>query len=69
MLYYALSLSYYSNTEAVLFVCLSQFHQDGPPQQADCLAPRWETALSVFPKDIAMRYRIGIQIEVLPPFR
>jgi len=23
------------------------------------LAPKWETALSVFPKDTAMRYRIG----------
>jgi len=23
-----------------------------------CLAPKWETALSVFPKDTASRYRI-----------
>jgi len=31
----------------------------GPPQRVDCLAPKWETALSVFPKNTATRYRIG----------
>jgi len=49
-------LSYHSNIEAVLFVCPSS---GWPPQREDCLPPRWETALSVFPKNIAMRYRIG----------
>jgi len=35
MLYYALCLSYHSNTEAVLFA----FRQAGPPQRVDYLAP------------------------------
>jgi len=29
--------------------CLHVFRQAGPPQRVDCLAPRWETALCVFP--------------------
>jgi len=33
--------------------CLHVFRQAGPPLRQDCLAPRWETALSVFPKDTA----------------
>jgi len=39
--------------------CLHVFRQIGPPQRVDCLAPKWETALSVFTKDTATRYRIG----------
>jgi len=39
--------------------CLHVFRQAGPSQRVDCLAPKWETALSVFPKDTATRYRIG----------
>jgi len=38
-------------------VCWSR--QARPPQRVDCLAPRWKTALSVFPKDTAAHYRIG----------
>jgi len=46
--------------------CLHVFRQagPGPPQRVDCLAPKWETALSVFPKDPATRYRIGSQTKV-----
>jgi len=29
---------------------LHAFRQAEPPQRVDCLAPKWETALSVFPK-------------------
>jgi len=32
------------------------------------LGPKVETAISVFPKEIAMRYRIESQTEVLQPF-
>jgi len=38
--------------------CLHDFRQAGPPQRVDCLALRWETALSVFPKEAATRYCI-----------
>jgi len=38
--------------------CFHVFCQAEPPHRVDCLAPRWETALSVFPKDTATRYRI-----------
>jgi len=62
---YALSLSYHSNTEAV---CLQVFRQAGPPQRIDCLASRWETALSVFPKDTATHYHIGDRSKVSQPF-
>jgi len=31
--------------------CLHVFRQAGPLQRVDCLAPKWETALSVFSKD------------------
>jgi len=48
--------------------CLHVFRQAVPPQRVDCLAPRWETALSVFPKDTATRYRIGSRIKVSQPF-
>jgi len=44
--------------------CLHVFRQVGPPQRVDCLAPRWETALSVFPKDTSTRYRIRSQSKV-----
>jgi len=54
------SLSYYSNTEAVLFACFLS----GPPQWVDCLVPRWEVVLSVFCKDTATCYRIGSRIKV-----
>jgi len=48
--------------------CLQVFHQAGPLQQVDYLAPRWETALSVFPKDTATCYHIRSRTEVLQPF-
>jgi len=47
--------------------CLHVFRQDGPPQRVDCLAPKWETALSVFPNDTATRYRIGSRSKVSQP--
>jgi len=47
---------------------LHVFRQAGPPQWEDCLAPRWETALRVFPKDTAMRYRIRSRTNVSQPF-
>jgi len=47
---------------------LHVFRQAGPPQWVDCLAPKWETVLSVFPKDTVMRYRIGSRTKVLQPF-
>jgi len=31
--------------------CLHVFRQSGTQQRVDCLDPRWELALSVFPKD------------------
>jgi len=34
-------------------LCLHVFRQAGRPQRVDCLAPKWETTLSVFPKDTA----------------
>jgi len=62
---YALCLLYHSSTEAGLFAGVSSA---GPPQRVDCLAPKWETGLSVFPKDTVMRYRIGSRTKVLQPF-
>jgi len=35
-------------TEKLL--CLHVFRQAGPSQRVDCLAPKWETKLSVFPR-------------------
>jgi len=67
MLYYSLRLSYHFNTEALLF-CLHVFRQAGPLQRLDYLAPRWETALSVFPKDTATRYCIESRTGFLQPF-
>jgi len=61
MFYYALCLSYHSTQK--LF-CLHVFRQAGPSQRVDCLALRWETALSVFPRDIATRYRIGSRTKI-----
>jgi len=65
MLYYALCLSYHSNAE--LF-CLHVFHQVGPPQRADCLVPRWETALSVFFKDTVISCCIWNRTKASQPF-
>jgi len=48
--------------------CLHVFRQAGLTQRVDCLAQRWETAFSVFPKDIATRYRIGRRTKVSHPF-
>jgi len=48
--------------------CLQVFCQARPPQRVDCLAPRWEIALNVFPKDTATHYRIGNQTKVTQPF-
>jgi len=48
--------------------CLHVFRQAGPPQQVDCLALRWKTALNDFPKDTAMCYGIRSQNKVLQPF-
>jgi len=45
-------------------LCLHVFRQAGPPQRVDCLAPKWETALSIFPKGTATRYRIGSRTKV-----
>jgi len=39
--------------------CLHVFRQAGPPQQVDCLGPRWEIALSIFPKKTTTHFRIG----------
>jgi len=64
----ALCLSYHSNTEAVLFACLSSFRQAGPPQPVDCLDPRWKTPLRVFPKDRVTRYRSESRTNVSQPF-
>jgi len=49
--------------------CLHVFRHAGPPQRVDCLALKWETALSVFPKDTATRYRIWSRTEVSKTFR
>jgi len=62
---YALCLSRHSNTETVLIACLSQAE---PPQRVNCLAPRWEIVLSVFPKDTATRYLIESKANVSKPF-
>jgi len=43
-------------------------YQAEPPQRVDSLALRWETALSVFPKDTATRYHIGIRTNVSQAF-
>jgi len=40
-----------------------------PPQRVDCLTPRWETALSVFPKHTAMRYCIESRTKGFATFR
>jgi len=37
-------------------LCLHDFRQAGLPQRVDCLAPKREIALSVFPKATATRY-------------
>jgi len=49
-------------------LCLHVFRQAGPPQRVDCLAPKWEIALSVFPKDTATCYRIGSRTKVAQPW-
>jgi len=48
--------------------CLYVFRQAGPPQRVNCLAPRWKTALSVFLKNTATRYRIGSRTKVSQTF-
>jgi len=48
--------------------CLSYHSEKGPPQRIDCLAPRWEKALSLFPKDTATNHLIGNQTKVSQPF-
>jgi len=48
-------------------LCLHVLRQAGPPQRVDCLAPRWETALNVFPEDTATRYRIRSRTKVSQP--
>jgi len=68
---YTLRLSYQFNTEVVPFACLYVFRQAGPPQRVDYLAPRWVvalSALSVFPKDTATRFRIDSRTKVSQPF-
>jgi len=52
-------------TQKLLY--LHVFRQARPPQRVDYLAPKWETALSVFPKDTATRYRIGSRTKVSQP--
>jgi len=47
---------------------LHVFRQAKQPQRVDCLAPRWEIALSVFPKNTMTRYRIGSRTKVSQPF-
>jgi len=56
-------------TPTLKLLCLHVFRQAGSPQREDCLALRWEIALSVFPKDTATRYSIGSRTKVLQPFR
>jgi len=65
MLWILFCLSYHSNTEVVLFACLSSA---GPPQRADCLTLRWRIASSVFPRDTATHYRTESRSKVLQPF-
>jgi len=60
MLYYALCLSYHSNTEAAVFACLSS---GWDTTTGRLLGPKVGTALSVFAKDTATRYRIDEGIE------
>jgi len=62
---YALCLSYYFSTEAVL---LHAFRQAELPQRINCLAPRWEIALSIISKNAATRYRIRSRTKVSQPF-
>jgi len=47
---------------------LNVFCQAGTPQRVDCLASRWEIALSVFPKDVTTHYRIGSRTKVSQSF-
>jgi len=61
-----LCISHTTPTQKLL--CLHVFQKVAPPQRVDCLAPTWETALSVFPKDTATCCRIGSQTKVLQPF-
>jgi len=65
MLYYALCLSYHSNTEAILFACLSSSWATTTGRLLDT---KVEIALSVFPKDTAMHYHIGSRTRDLQPF-
>jgi len=39
------------------------FRQAGSPQRVDCLAPKWEIALSVFPQDKAMSAKMAVNVE------
>jgi len=50
-------------------LCLHVFRQAGPSQRVDCLAPKWEIALSVFLKNVATRYLIGSRTKVSQPFQ
>jgi len=61
---YALCLS---TTPTQKLFCLYVFRHAGPPQWVNCLAPRREIALNVFPKDTATRYCIGSRTKVSQP--
>jgi len=65
MLYFALCLSYHSNTEAVLFAC---FSLGWTTTTGRLLGPKMGTVLSVFPKDTVTHFRIGSRTKVLQLF-
>jgi len=61
---YALCLSYHSNTEAVLFACLSS---GWTTTTGRLLGTKVGNSISVFPKDTATHYHIGSQTKDLQP--
>jgi len=62
---YIIMLCVCHTTPTQKLLCLHDFRQAGPSQRVDCLLPRWEIALTVFPKNTASCYRIGSPIKVL----
>jgi len=68
MLQHALCLSYYSNTEAVLFACLSSGW--AIMMSIDCLAPRWKHYIKRLSqgKNVALCH-IGNRTEVITAFQ
>jgi len=64
MLYYALCLSYHSNTEAVLFACLSS---GWAITTGTLLGLKAGNSIKCFPKDTATRYHIGSRTKISQP--